>query len=106
MFPAPAAAPQTDHVMFSTPRQQFTITWLEPPLDVNETIDAYFVNISGPNDLCGNGDMVQRVTERNYTCTIQTTRQEGDIYSITVAAANCGGDLRGPASSPIYLQGI
>ena len=106
MFPAPPAAPQTQPVMFPTPTQQFTITWLEPPLDVNETINAYFVNISGREDLCGNGNMVQRVTERNYTCSIQTTPQEGDIYTITVAAANCGGDLRGPASSPIHLQGI
>ena len=106
MFPAPPAAPQTQPVMFPTPRQQFTISWLEPPLDVNETIDAYFVNISGPEDLCGNGNTLQRVTERNYTCTIRPTPREGDIYTITVVAANCGGDLRGPASSPIYLQGI
>ena len=106
MFPAPPAAPQTERVAFPTPRQQFNVTWLEPPLDVNETIDAYFVNISGPEDLCGNGNTLQRVTERNYTCSIQTTPQEGDRYTFTVAAANCGGDLRGLASSPIHLQGI
>ena len=106
MFPAPPAAPQTQPVMFPIPREQFTISWDEPPLNVNETIDAYFVNISGPEDLCGNNNMVQRVTERNYTCTIQPTPREGDRYTFTVAAANCGGILSGPASSPIHLQGI
>ena len=106
MFPVPPAAPETQPVMFPIPREQFTISWDEPPLNVNETIDAYFVNISGPEDLCGNNNMVQRVTERNYTCTIQPTPREGDRYTFTVAAANCGGILSGPASSPIHLQGI
>ena len=92
-------------VTFPIPREQFTITWNEPPLRMNETIDAYFVNISGPNDLCGNGNTLQMVTERNYTCSIQTTPQEGDRYSITVAAASCGGDLTGPESEPLHLQG-
>ena len=75
---------------------------------MNETIDAYFVNISGPEDLCGNDSVntLQRVTERTYTCSIQTTPQEGDTYTITVAAANCGGNLRGPESDPVRLRGI
>ena len=72
---------------------------------MGERVDAYFVNISGPSDLCGNGNMVRRVTELNYTCSIQSTPQQGDTYTITVAAASCGGDLRGPWSTPALLQG-
>ena len=106
MFPAPPAAPGTPSVFFSTPRMVFNITWTEPSLNVNETIDAYFVNISGPNDLCGTGDTLLNVTECNYTCSIQTTPQDGDRYTIRVAAANCGGSLRGLQSDPVHLQGI
>ena len=106
MFPAPLFVPGIPSVSFPLPREQFTITWDEPTLYMNETVDAYFVNISGPNDLCGNGNMVQRVTERNYTCTIETTPQEGEIYIITVAATSCDGRLRGPESEPVHLQGI
>ena len=75
---------------------------------MNETIDAYFVNASGPEDLCGidSVNTPQMVTESTYTCTIQTTPQEGETYTITVAAANCGGNLRGPESEPVRLQGI
>ena len=106
MFPAPPAAPGTPFVNFSSPRMEFTITWAESPLNVNETIDAYFVNISGPNNLCGTGNTLPNVTERSYTCTIETTPREGETYTITVAAANCGGSLRGPESAPVRLQGI
>ena len=106
MLTAPPAAPRTPSVTFLIPRQRFTITWNEPELSMSGTVDAYFVNISGPNDLCGNSNMVQRVTERSYTCTIQRTPQQGDIYNITVAAANCGGNLRGPESDPVHLQGM
>ena len=105
MFPAPPAAPGTPSVFFSTPREEFTITWNEPPLSMGGTIDTYFVNISGPNDLCGTGNTLQRVTERSYTCTIQTPPQEGDRYTIGVAAANCGGNLSGPESAPAIIQG-
>ena len=105
MFPAPPAAPGTPSVFFSTPRVEFNVTWTEPPLNVNKTIDAYFVNISGPNDLCGTGNTLPNVTERSYTCTIQTPLQEGDTYTIKVAAANCGGNLRGPESAPAIIQG-
>ena len=106
MFPAPPAAPGTPSVIFSIPREQFNIIWDEPLLNLNEMIDAYFINISGPNDLCGTGNTLQRVTTPSYTCTIQIPPQEGDIYSITVAAANCGGSQRGPESAPALLQGI
>ena len=105
MFPAPPAAPETPSVFFSTPRIEFNITWTDPPLNVNQTIDVYFFNLSGPNDLCGTGNTLPNVTERSYTCTIQTPPQEGDTYSITVAAANCGGSQRGPESAPALLQG-
>ena len=108
MFPAPLVIPGTPSVSFTISREQFTITWDEPTVYMNETIDAYFVNISGPNDLCGNDSVntLQRVTESSYTCTIQTTPQQGDTYTITVTAANCGGNLRGPESVPVRLQGI
>ena len=105
MFPAPPAAPGTPSVFFSTPRVEFNITWTEPPLNVNETIDAYFVNISGPGDLCGTGNTLQRVTELSYTCTIQMPPQDGDRYTIRVAATNCDGNQRGPESPPAILQG-
>ena len=108
MFSAPPGAPGTLNVTFIVLRQQFTITWDEPQLNMNETIDVYYVNISGPNDLCGNNsvNIPPRVTERSYTCSIQTPPQEGDLYTVTVAAANCGGNLRGPKSAPVYLQGM
>ena len=106
MFPAPPGAPGTPNVIFIDPRQRFTITWDEPQLNTNETIDVYYVNISGPNDLCGTGNTLQRVTERSYTCTIQIPPQEGDRYTITVAAANCGGNQRGPESALVRLQGM
>ena len=105
MFPAPPAAPGTPSVFFSTPIIEFNITWTDPPLNMNEMIDTYFFNLSGPNDLCGTGNTLQSVTERSYTCTIQTVPQEGDTYSIRVAAANCGGNLRGPESEPAIIQG-
>ena len=76
---------------------------------MNATVVAYFVNMSGPNnDLCGNDSVntLQRVTEPNYTCSIQTMPQGGDTYKIRVQAANCDGDQRGPESSRVYLQGI
>ena len=90
---------------FLIPRQQFTITWNEPALSMGGTVDAYFVNISGPHDLCGTGNTLPNVTERSYTCTIQPTPQEGDIYTISVAATSCGGNQRGPQSAPAIIQG-
>ena len=75
---------------------------------MGETIDAYFVNMSGPGNLCRNRNTLWRVTERSYTCLIQRERirpQEGETYTITVAAASCGGNLRGPESAPALLQG-
>ena len=101
----PAAVPGTPSVTFSVPREQFNITWDEPPLSMGGTVDAYFVNISGPNDLCGNGNMLPRVTEPSYTCSIQMAPQEGETYTIRVAAATCNGSLRGPESNSRCLQG-
>ena len=108
LFPAPLVIPGALSVSFPISREQFTITWDESTVYMNETIDAYFVSISGPNDLCGNDSntTLQRVTERSYTCTIQTPPQEGETYTFTVAAANCGGNLRGPESALVRLQGI
>ena len=104
-YTAPPAPPGTPSVLFPTQEMVFTLTWTDPPLNMDETIDAYFVNISGPNDLCGTGNTLQNVTERNYNCSIQATPREGDRYTITVAAANCDGNLRGPESPPAILQG-
>ena len=106
MLPALPAAPRTPSVSF-LPRQQFTVTWDEPPLSMGGTVDTYFVNISGPDSLCGNVNTLQMVTERNYTCS-GWTMLTGQTYTFTVQAANCGGDLRGPASDPItvYLRGM
>lgn len=104
---APPAAPVTSSVFYPNPREEFIIAW--PPLSMGEAVDAYFVNISGPNgNLCGNSSVntLQRVTEPNYTCSIQTMPQGGDTYTIRVQAANCDGDQRGPESSRVYLQGI
>ena len=104
MFPAPPAAPERPSVTFPVPRQEFTITWNEPPPNMGEAVDTYYVTISGPGDLCGNNSV--RVTEPNYTCSILTMPQEGDTYTFTVQAANCDGRQRGQQSLPLYLQGI
>ena len=106
LFPAPQAAPGNPSVTFTFPGQQFTITWNEPPLNIG-AVDAYLVNIMGPDDLCGIVSTPQRVTERNYTCS-GWTRPTGQKYIFTVAAANCGGNLRGPESDPVTvcLQGM
>ena len=104
-FSAPPASPGTPSETFSVPREQFNITWDEPPMNIGGTVDTYFVNISGPEDLCGNGNTLPQVTEPSYTCTIQTPPQEGETYTFTVAAATCNGNLRGPESSSRRLQG-
>ena len=104
---APPAAPVTPSVLYLNPREEFIIAW--PPLSMGEAVDAYFVNISGPNgNLCGNSSVntLRRVTEPNYTCSIQTMPQGGDTYTIRIQAANCDGDQRGPESSRVDLQGI
>ena len=101
----PATAPGTLTVTSSNLRHQFNITWDEPPLNMFEIVDAYFVNISGPNNLCGNitVNTLQMVTERSYTCSKQTVPQEGDIYTVRVTATTCG--QLGPESEPLCLQG-
>ena len=82
------------------------IAWNEPPLNIG-AVDAYFVNISGPSALCRNDSTLQRVTTRSYTCS-GWTMPTGQKYIFTVAAANCGGNLRGPESDPVTvcLQGM
>ena len=106
ILPGNPNAPGRPNVTFSITRREFNITWDEPPMNMGGTVDAYFVSISGPNDLCGTGNTLQNVTERTYTCSIQTTPQEGETYTIRVMAANCDGSLRGPESDPVRLQGI
>ena len=107
MFPAPPATPRTLSVTFRIPRQQFTITWNEPPLSMGGTVDAYFVNTSGPDDLCGSINTLQAVTEHNYTCS-GWTMPIGQKYTFTVRATSCGGGLIGPESDSVivYLQGM
>ena len=109
---APPAAPRTPSVTFLIPRQQFTITWNEPPLSMGGTVDMYFVNISGPSALCAGIDRYsdgvnapQVLSSRSYTCSIQTPPQGGDTFTIKVAGASCGSRLRGPESEPLRLQG-
>ena len=108
-FPAPPTAPGSLSVTFPIPEQQFTITWNEPQLNMHEVIDTYFVNISGPDDLCGSVNTLQRFgnSTRNYTCSGWTMPPAGETYTFTVQAANCDGDLRGPESDhvTVSLQG-
>ena len=109
MFPGPPAAPRTPSVAFLIPGQQFMITWNEPPLNMGETVNAYFVNISGPNDLCGNVNTLQRFdsSTHSYICS-GWTMPTGQKYIFTVQAANCGRTQRGPESEPVTvcLHGI
>lgn len=105
MLPAPPGAPETPFVSFSLPGQQFTITWDEPPLNMGETFDAFFLNISGPDDLCGSVNTLQRFgnSTHRYTCS-GWTLPEGQTYIFTVQAANCGGVLSGPKSDPVIVS--
>ena len=109
LLPAPPATPGTPTVSFQLAIQHFTITWDEPPLYTGETVDAYFVNVSGPDDLCGSVNTLQRLrnSTHNYTCSGWTMPPAGQTYTFTVQAANCGGDLRGPDSDTltVSLQG-
>ena len=97
----PDAIPRTPNVTFPISGQQFIVTWDEPPLNMGGTVDTYFVNISGPDNQCGNVSALQSVTERNYTCSGPTATK---IYNFTVQAANCGGDRRGPESGSIAVS--
>ena len=109
LLPAPPASPGTPTVSFQLAKQHFTITWDEPPLYMGETVDAYFVNVSGPDNLCGSVNTPQRLrnSTHNYTCSGWTMPPAGQTYTFTVQAANCGGDLRGPESDTltVSLQG-
>ena len=104
----PAAAPRTPSVTFPIPGQQFNITWNIPPLSMGGTVDAYFVNTSGPDDLCGSVNTLHRFgnSTRSYTCSGWSPA--GQKYTFTVQAANCGGSQRGPESSivTVYLQSM
>ena len=93
-------------VLFPIPGQQFTITWDQPSLNMNGPVDVYFVNISGPDDLCGNVDTNQRVNNSSYTCS-GWRMSIGQKYTFTVQPANCGGTQRGPTGDPVTvcLQG-
>ena len=104
-FPAPPPAPATPSVTFIIPGH-LVITWDEPQLNMGEAVNYYFVNISGPDDLCGNVNTLQMVTERNYSCS--GWLPAGQKYTFTVQAANCGGNQRGPDSEPVTvcLQGM
>ena len=89
---------------FLIPGQQFTITWNEPSLSMGGTVDTYFVNISGPDDQCGNVDTLQRFgnSTHSYTCS-GWTMPTGQKYTFTVQAANCGGSQRGPESNSVTV---
>ena len=91
-------------MMISNSRQEFIVTWDEPPLSMGETIDTYFVNISGPSALCGSTDTLQKVNARNYTCLIKKEPQEDETVIIRVQAANCGGNLIGPESEAVSVS--
>ena len=102
----PPTAPGTPSVSITIPGQQFIITWNEPLLKVAERVDTYFVNISGPDDLCGNVNILQRfgVSTRNYTCSGWTMPPAGQTYTFRVQAASCDGDLRGLESDPVTVS--
>ena len=99
----PAAAPKTPSVTFLIPGQQFTITRNEPPLNMNETVDAYFVNISGPNDLCGSVNTLHRFSNSTHSYACSGWSPAGQKYTFIVQAANCGRSQRGPESSIVTV---
>ena len=105
MSPDLPTAPGTPSVSFSISGEQFNISWDEPPRGM---IDTYFVNVSGPDDQCGSVNVLHRFgnSTRNYACSGWSLA--GQRYTFTVAAANCGGDLRGPItrSISVFLQGM
>ena len=94
----------TTTLAFPIHGQQFTITWDEPPLSMGGTVDTYFVNISGPDDQCGNINTLQRFGSRTRTYPCSGWTPAGQEYTFTVQAANCGGNLRGLASDPITVH--
>ena len=91
-------------MMISNSRQDFIVKWDGPPLSMGETVDTYFVNISGPTALCGSADTLQKVNARNYTSLIEKEPQEDETVIIRVQAANCGGNLIGPESEPVSVS--
>ena len=105
MFPAPPNVLETPSVSISIPGQQFTINWNAPPLNLHGRADTYFLSITGPDDLCGDVSTLQRLGNRthSYACS-GWTMPEGQMYTFTVQAANCGGELKGPESDPITVS--
>ena len=85
-------------MVFSLPGQQFTITWDVPPLNMGEIFDAYFLNISGPNDLCGSVKTLLRFRNHTHSYICSGWLPAGQKYTFTLQAANCGGNQRGPES--------
>jgi len=97
MLKAPPPAPGTTSITFPSPRQ-LNFTWNVQ----NPDVDAYLVNISGPDDQCGSRDILHRSTENTYTCSGWSPT--GQEYTLSVKAVNCGG--KGPANDPVtvYLR--
>ena len=101
MFPAPPTALKTPSVSISIQEQQFTINWNEPP----GRVDIYFLSIIGPDSLCGSVNNLQRLGNRTHSYTCSGWRfPEGQTYTFTVQAANCGGELKGPESDPVIVS--
>ena len=65
-----------------------------------DDVDAYLVNISGPDDQCGSRDILHRSTENSYTCSGWSPT--GQNYTLSVQAVNCGGE--GHASGPVTVS--
>ena len=93
----------TPTVAFPIHGQQFTIRWDELPLSMGGTVDTYFVNISGPDDQCGNINTLQRFGSRTHTYSCSGWSHASQKYTFTVQAANCGGNLSGLASDPVMV---
>ena len=101
----PSACSGTPFVSFPLCGQQFTITWDEPPLNMGETFDAFFLNISGPDDLCGSVNTLLRFGSSTHSYTCSGCRLPGgQRYTFIVQAANCGWVLRGPKSGPATVS--
>ena len=100
---ATPAAPRTPSVTFPIPGRQFNITWNQFPLSFGETIDIYFVNISGPDNLCGNVNTLQRFGNSTHSYACSGWSPSGQKYTFTVQAANCGGSQRGPESNIVTV---
>ena len=102
-FSATPPAPRTPSVTFPVPGEQFNITWNKPPLSMGETVDTYFVNVSGPDDQCGRINTLQRFGNSTHSYACSGWSSDGQKYTFTVQAANCGGSQRGPESNSVTV---